>query len=109
MLKNIPESPLDSKEIKLVDFKQNQPWILTGKADAEAETPVFWSSDVNNWLSGKVPDPGKDWEQKEKSESEDEMAGWHHWCNEHAFGQTSGDGEGQRLGIYIVLLQELEN
>ena len=32
---------------------------------------------------------------KEKKVSEDEMAGWHHWCNGHELGQTSGDGEGQ--------------
>ena len=38
---------------------------------------------------------GKDWGQKEKRSSEDEMAGWHHWCNRDKFGQTSGDGEGQ--------------
>ena len=28
--------------------------------------------------------------------SEDEMAGWHHRCNGHELGQTSGDGEGKR-------------
>ena len=39
---------------------------------------------------------GKDWGQKEKSMSEDEMAGWHHQCNGHELGQTSRDGEGQR-------------
>ena len=27
--------------------------------------------------------------------SKDEMAGWHHQCNGHEFGQTTGDGEGQ--------------
>ena len=27
--------------------------------------------------------------------SEDEMAGWHHQCNEHELGQTPGDDEGQ--------------
>ena len=27
--------------------------------------------------------------------SENEMAGWHHQCNEHELGQTPGDGEGQ--------------
>ena len=62
---------------------------------AEAETPVFWSSDANSWLIGKVPDAGKDWGQKEKRVSEEEMAGWHHWCNEHEHEQTPGDGEGQ--------------
>ena len=40
----------------------------------------FWSSDENIWLIGKVPDAGKDWGQKEKRASEDELAGWHHWC-----------------------------
>ena len=58
-LERISESPLDSKEIKSVSLKWNQPWILYGGIDAEAETPVFWSSDVNNWLIGKVPDAGK--------------------------------------------------
>ena len=26
--------------------------------------------------------------------SEAEVAGWHHQCNGHELGQTSGDGEG---------------
>ena len=72
----------------------NQPWIFIGRTDAEAEAPVFWSSDVNSWIIRKVPDAGKDWGQN-KRVSEDEMVGWHHWCNGHEFGQTSGDGEGQ--------------
>ena len=38
------------------------------------EVPVFWSSDVNWWLIGKVPDAGKDQGQKKRA-SEDEMAG----------------------------------
>ena len=64
-----PESPLDSKEIKPVNLKGNQPWILIGRTDAEAEAPVFWSPDVNSWLFGKVPDAGKDRGQKEKRTS----------------------------------------
>ena len=75
-------------------LKRNQPWILVGRTDAKDEAPVFWSSDVNSQLTGKVPDAGKDWGQKKRA-SEDEMAGWHHWCNGHQLGQTSGDGEGQ--------------
>ena len=31
----------------------------------------------------------------EKRASEDEISGWHHRCNEHELGQTSGDGEEQ--------------
>ena len=57
--------------------------------------PVFWSSDVNRRLTGKVPDAGKDWGQKEKRVSEDELSGWHHQCNKHELGSTWGDGEGQ--------------
>ena len=61
VLEKTPESPLDHKEIKPVNLKGNQPWIFTGSTDAEAEAPVFWSSDVNSQLIGKVPDAGKDW------------------------------------------------
>ena len=84
------------RKIKLVNLKGNQPWLLIGRTDAEAETPVFWSSDANSWLIGKAPDVGKDWGQKEKRASEDEMTGWNHWCNGHELGQTSGVGKRQR-------------
>ena len=94
-LEKILESPLDSKEIKPVNLKGNQPWILIRRTDADDETLVFWSSDMNSWLFGKTPDAGKDWGQKEKRASKDEMSGRHHWCNEHKLGLTSGDGEGQ--------------
>ena len=94
VLEKTPESPLDSKEIKPVNLKGDQPWIFTGRTDTEA--PVFWLSDAKRWFIGKVPDAGKDWGQKEKRASEDEMAGWYHWCNEHELGQTPGEGEEQR-------------
>ena len=90
------ESPLDIKKIKPVNLKGNQPWILIGRTNAEAEVPLFWSSDVNSWFIGKFPDVGKDWGQKEKRMSKDEMAGWHHQCTGHELGQISRDGEGQR-------------
>ena len=55
--------------------------MFTRRTDAEAEAPVFWSSDANRRLTGKVPDAGKDGGQKEKRASEYEMVGWHHQCN----------------------------
>ena len=79
VLERTPQSPLDSKDIKLVNPKGDQPWTFTRRTDAEAEAPVFWSYDVNRQLIGKVPDTGKDWRQKEKRASEKKMAGWHHW------------------------------
>ena len=54
---------------------------------------VSWCEQSTLWE--KVPDAGRDWGQKEKRASEDEMAGWNHWCNGHELGQTSGDDEGQ--------------
>ena len=95
VLEKTPQSPLDSKELKPVNLKRDQPWICTGRTDAEAEAPVFWSFDVNRQLIGRVPDAGKDWGQKEERVSEGEIAGWHHRGNEHELGQTPGDGEAQ--------------
>ena len=73
------ESPLESKEIKSVNPKGNQPWILIGRTDAEAEVPILWWPDAKSWLFGKDPDSGKDWGQAEKGATEDEMVGWHHF------------------------------
>ena len=88
------ESPLDNK-IKPVNPKGNQPWIFVGRrTDAEAEAPVFGPSEANSRLIGKDPDIGKDWRQKEKRATEDEMVGCHHWFSGHELGQTPGDGEG---------------
>ena len=92
MLEKTPESPLDSKEIKAVNPKGNEPWIFIGRADAEAS--ILWPPDVKSWFIGKDPDAGKDWGQKEKGVTEDEMTGWHHWLNGHEFEHTPGDGEG---------------
>ena len=47
VLEKAPESPLDSKMIKPVNLKGDQPWIFTGMTAAEAEAPVFWVSDAN--------------------------------------------------------------
>ena len=60
------ESLLDSKEIKPVYSKGNQPWIFIRRTDAEAEAPILWPPDSKNWLTGKDPDAGKDWGQGEK-------------------------------------------
>ena len=60
------ESPLESKEIKPVNPKGNQPWIFIGRTVAEAEAPILWPLDEGRLLIGKDPDAGKDWMQKEK-------------------------------------------
>ena len=89
------ESPLDCKEIQPVHPKGDQSWIVIGRTDVEAETPIFWPPDVKSWLIWKDPDVWKDWGQEEKGTTEDEMIGWHHRLHGHEFGWTLGVGDGQ--------------
>ena len=78
VLEKILESPLDSKKIKLVNSKGDQPWIFTERADAETEASIYWPPDVKSQLIGKDPDTGKYWGQEEERMTENEMVGWHH-------------------------------
>ena len=71
VLEKITESPLDGKEIHPVHPKGNQSWIFIGRTDAEIETSILCPPDTKNWLTGKDPDAGKDWRQKEKGMIED--------------------------------------
>ena len=93
VLEKTLESLLDCKEIQPVHPKGDQSWVSIGETDVE--TPVFWSSDANSWSLEK----SWCWErlsaEGKKRSSEDKMDGYHHWCNRHQLGQTSGDGEGQ--------------
>ena len=62
MLEKTPESPLDSKKIKPIKPKGNQPWMFIGRTDAEAQAQarILWPPDVKSWLTGKDHDAGKD-------------------------------------------------
>ena len=55
------------------------------------QTPPY----AKSWLIGKDSEAGRDWGQEEKGTTEDEMAGWHHWLDEHEFEWTPGYGDGQ--------------
>ena len=94
MLEKTIESPLDCKEIQPVHPKGNQSWLFIGRTDAEAETPILWTSHVKSWLIGKDPDAGRDCGQEEKGMTEDEMAGWHHWLDGCESGWTLGVSDG---------------
>ena len=91
----VKSKSLDSKEIKPVNPKGNQPWLFIGRTNAEAEAPILWPPDVKSQLTGKDFDTGKDWGQEEKGAIEDEIIGWHCRINEHEFEQILGDSEGQ--------------
>ena len=54
------ESPMDNKEIKLVIWKENQPYIIIGRTDAKNEAPVLWPPDAKSGLTGKDLDSEKD-------------------------------------------------
>ena len=81
--------PWTSEEIKPINPKGNQPWIFTGRTDAESEAPILWPPNVKSQVIWKDPDAGKDW-RREKGMTEDEMVGWHHQLNGHEFEQTPG-------------------
>ena len=51
-------------------------WVLNIHWTIDAEAPILGPPHVKNWLIGKDPDAGKDWRQKEKGATEDEMVGW---------------------------------
>ena len=95
VLEKTPESPVDCKKIKPVHPEGNQSWIVIGRTDVEAETPILWPPDAKNWLIRKDPDAGKDWRQEEKGTTEDEKVGWHHELNGPEFEQALGDSDGQ--------------
>ena len=87
---------MDCKGIQPVHPKWDQFWVFIGRTDAEAEAPILWPPEANSQFTGKDPDTGKDWREKKKRVTEDEMVGWHHWFNGQKLGQTMGYGEGQR-------------
>ena len=95
VLEKTLESPLDGKKIQPVNPKGNQSWIFTGRTDAEAETLILWPPNAKSQFIGKDPDAGKVWRLEEKGMTEDEMVGWHHWCNRHEFEQAPGIGDWQ--------------
>ena len=72
VLEKTLESPVGCKEIKPVNPKGNQSWILIRRTDAEAEAPILWPPDTKNQLTGKDPDTGKDWSQEAKGTTGEE-------------------------------------
>ena len=90
VLEKTLESLLDSKELKPVSPKGNQPLNIHWKDwcwSWSSNTMAIWCKEPTHW---KRPDTGKDWRQQGRT-AEDEMVGWHPRLNE--FEQTLGDGE----------------
>ena len=97
MLEKTLESPLDSKEIKLVNPKGNQPWIFIGGTDTEdpTNTLAIWWEELTHW------ERPWSWERlKARREGGDRgwdgwMAAWLDGFSGHEFEQTLGNSEGQ--------------
>ena len=94
VLERTLESPLDCKEFKPILKEINHEYSLEGLlwSWGSITLATWW---VKSQLIGKDPDAEKDWRQKEKRVTEDEMVRQYHWLNGHEFEQTLGDSEGQ--------------
>ena len=86
------EYPLDSKEIKTVNPKGNQSWILIAWTDAQAEAPKLWPPDAKSQLIGKDLMLGKIVGRRRRGR---QKMRWHHCLSGHDFEQTQRDGEGR--------------
>ena len=73
VLEKTLEGPLDCKELQPIHPKGDRYWIFIGRTDVEAETAILWPPNAKSWLIGKDPDSGKDWRQKKKKVTADEM------------------------------------
>ena len=74
-------------------LKETSPWCSLEGLMAKAETLILWPPHAKSWLIGKDPDAGRDWGQKEKGTTEDEMAGWQHRLDGREFEWTPGVGD----------------
>ena len=88
------------KEIQPVHPKGNQSWIflqgLMRKLKLQYFGHLVWRTDsLENTDSGKV------WRREETGTTEDEMVGWHHQLNGHAFVKPSGVADGQESLAYF--------
>ena len=107
VLEKTPESPLDRKEIKPVNPKGNESWIFMGRTDAK--TQYFGHLMRRADSLEKDPDAGKDWRQKEKGKTEDEMVEWHHQLNGREFEQAPGECKGQESLVCCSPLDHKES
>jgi len=101
---------IDAFELQCWKRLLRVPWTAKSQCCKESRKSTLnihwkdwcWSRNSNtlatyakSWLIVKDPDHGKNWRQKEKGMTEDEMVGWHHQLNGHEFDQSQGAGNGQ--------------
>ena len=110
------ESPLDSKEIKPVNPKGNQPWVFIGMTDAEA--PILWPLDAKSNSLEKTLMLGKRLRAKREG-GQQRIDGWMAspsqwtwvWASSGRCWRTGKPGvlqsmESQRVGHVLVTEQQ---
>ena len=94
VLEKTLSSPLDCKEIKLVNPKWNQSRIFIGMDwcwNWSSNTLATLCEEPTHW---KIPWCWEIWKQEEKGTTEDETVGWYHWLSGHEFEQAPVVGDG---------------
>ena len=89
------ESPLDSKEIKLVDAKGNKPWIFSFSFSLMLKLKFQYFDHLmqNAYSLEKTLMLGKTEGRRRRGATEEEMIGWHHQLNGHKLKPTLRDCE----------------
>ena len=90
VLEKTLESSLDSKAIKPVNPKGNQPRIFIGKTGAETKVPILWPPNAKSQPTGKDPDAGNLDGRRRRGQ---QRMRWLDGITE--FEQIPGDSEGQ--------------
>ena len=98
--------PWTARRYNQAILKEISPEYSFGTTDAEAATPILWPPDAKKWVTGKDPDPGKDWGQEEKWAAKVEMASstqwtWV-WVNSGSWWWTGRPGVLQSMGSQRV-------
>ena len=79
---------LDCKKFQPVYPKGDQSWVLIGRTDVEAETPILRPPHGGQRELSHLKRPWS-WERLWagwEGMTEDKVVGWHHWLNGHEFG-----------------------
>ena len=74
VLEKTLESLMDSKEIKPINSKWNQPWLFTRRTDVNGEAPILWPPDVKSHSLEKTLILGKIEGKRRKG-----LRGWDGW------------------------------
>ena len=89
VLEKTLESPLDFKEIKLLNPKGNHCWIFIGRMMLKLQYfgHLMWRTDSfeKTLMLGKI--------EGRRRRGQQRMIGWHHWFNGHEILQAPGVGD----------------